>query len=44
MTKNEGDYVGKLESKRWGLRCFLNVAMEGYFLFGRSSKELEHSD
>ena len=32
MTKREGDYVAKLELKRWVLRCLLNDVTEGLFL------------
>ena len=32
MTKREGDKVGKLELKRWVLRCFLKDVSEGLFL------------
>ena len=37
-TEREGDEVGKLELKRWVLRCFLKDATEGLFLIWKGKE------
>ena len=38
VTRREGDKVGKLELKRWVLRCFLKDATEGLFLIWKGKE------
>ena len=38
MTKREGNLFGKLELKRWVLRCFLKDVTEGLFLIWKGKE------